>query len=93
MALVHCCEWRDNNFEDSVLAEVWNLEYAPPTKEHKNYRKAVIRCVHTNSLVGRFFVVEETPGVREGFSTTGLTQVSTRVLLVKPRIEWAKAFT
>ena len=93
MALVHCCEWGDNNFEDSVLAEVWNLEYAPPTKEEKNYRKAVIRCVHTTSLIGRFFVVEETPGVREGFSTTGLTQVSTRVLLVKPRIEWAKAFT
>ena len=93
MALVHACEWRENNSEDSVLTEVWDLEYTQPSKKNKNYRKAVIRCVHTSSLVGRFFVVEETPGVREGFSTKDLHPVSTSVLLVKPRLEWANAFT
>ena len=91
-ALVHCCEWRHNNSDDSVLTEIWNLEYKPEKKD-KKYRKAVIRCVRASCLVGRVFVTEETPGAREGFRTDDRIPVSTRVLLVKPRTEWAKAFT
>ena len=95
LALVHCCEWRENSFDDTVITEMWDLEYTLPGKDkrHRKYRKAVIRCVHASALTSSVFVVEESPGVKEGFLTTADPPVSTRVLVVKPRTQWAKAFT
>ena len=93
-ALVHACEFRDDTTADSCMAETWEMEYSKA--DRTGYRRAVIRCVDTASLLGRLLVIEETPGAREGFfhtaDTEGCPWVSPSVLLVTPRISWAKTF-
>ena len=112
-ALVHACEFRSDNHLDSVLTEVWRLEYArtskrrpareetkhQPAEEAASYYKAIVRCVDIKSIVDRVFVLEEWPGLHEGFWWTGRTNgvedgfaYQNSVIMVQKRRLWAKHF-
>jgi len=100
-ALVHACDFRRDNAQDSILTEVWELEYkrtkdqwkmdGRPTPTPSRYHKAVVRCVDIASIIDRVFVVEHTPGLHEGYWSL-ITTISKKVLLIRKRQQWAKYF-
>jgi len=104
-ALVHACNFRRDNAQDSILTEVWELEYKRTKEVSKvdghpttsRYHKAVVRCVDIASIIDRVFVVEHTPSLHEGYWSHAQDDQSTRisktVLLIRKRQQqWAKYF-
>ena len=59
-------------------------------RSHDTYYKAVIRCVPVSTICDRVMVVEETPGVREGFWEGD--DITKDVILVTHRKSWTDNF-
>jgi len=84
-ALVHACVFRDDNEDDTVLTELWQLEYkrtkkrrparkatkTEPATPAARYFEAVVRSIDVRNIVDRVFMVQECPGEKEGFWING----------------------
>ena len=106
-AIVHACEFRESNIGDSVITEEWFLEYDNKKAAVRNKksgrvvtshpRKAVVRCIDAESIVGRALVIEEFPGIHSSILTTSHNATTCsktdRVLIVVDRSLWGQRFT
>ena len=102
-AIIHACDFRESNLQDSVLTEEWFLEYDNVEKKKRRThsrliktnrpRNAVIRSIDCSDIVGRAFVVEEMPGIHRTIKCSSTNNNSDRVLLVVDKSLWPKRFT
>ena len=96
LILVHGCDFRPKAKDlegDSVLIEHWNLAYRNISQERGRTQMApVLSWVDPESVLTRCLVIEETPGVHETAPSQGRSKLANKVLLVRPRKNWAKEF-
>jgi hypothetical protein len=89
--VVHATEYKKNSKKDSVLSEIWYLEYEKPKRNNSNERNAIITTVEIDSLSDSCYVVQETPGL---LPILNIDKEDTNlVVLIKHRSSWSKYFT